>query len=91
MWRLKGFLRLSDQGDSIRQSRREFAGILITWGVFMIWVIGYASARAYPDDPSAMPLLLGFPQWIVWGIALPWLAATLVTIFFSLRIMKDHE
>ena len=34
-------------------------------------------------------LVLGFPSWVFWGIALPWLAANLFTFWFCLFRMKD--
>ena len=72
-------------------SLREAFWILVIWGFFAIWVLGSAALFAYPDDPASMTLTLGFPTWVVWGIAFPWIVATLVTIWFCLCVMQDHE
>ncbi|MFT4638006.1 MAG: hypothetical protein ACI8T1_001324 [Verrucomicrobiales bacterium] len=77
--------------DSASTSRREAFWILGIWIVFAAWVLGYSALRAYPEDPSTMTLAYGFPSWVLWGIALPWLVATAVTIGFCLFVMKDEQ
>ncbi len=76
--------------DSSTRSRGEAIAILAIWVLFAVWVIGYAACRAYPEEPAEIRLALGFPSWVVWGVALPWLVATLLTIVFSLVVMKDE-
>ncbi len=80
----------TSQPLSARTSRREAGLILGIWGAFALWVLGYASLYAYRVDPAEVSLTLGLPSWVFWGIALPWMAATLTTILFSTRIMRDE-
>lgn len=75
--------------DSSTSARREAFWIVGIWLVFATWVIGYAAWGAYPEDPSSMTLTLGFPTWVVWGIAVPWVMASCVTIVFCLVGMED--
>jgi hypothetical protein len=56
-----------------------------------MWVLGYSALYAYPKDPSTMRLTFGLPTWVVWGILLPWILATMITIWFCLFVMEDHE
>ncbi len=73
-----------------RQSRRELVTILVVWLVFCVWVVGYCSAFGYRRGPWQLETVLGMPSWVVWGIAVPWVVATLYTVVFGLRVMKDQ-
>ena len=58
------------------------------------WVIGYCGLNAYaPTSESAeqIPMVWGFPKWVVWGIALPWIVSNLFTFWFCLFIMRDDD
>ena len=43
------------------------------------------------DEGEDLETVSGFPAWVFWGVALPWLVATAWTIFFALRVMEDEE
>ena len=77
--------------DAASRSRREAVWIVLIWASFAAWVLGYAALFAYPADPTKMGLTLGLPTWVVYGVVLPWLAATALTIVFSLVVMEDDD
>ena len=77
--------------DFFLHSRREAGIILLTWAVLFIWVIGYTSRRAYQLDPDSLETVWGMPSWMFWGVGLPWLLATLFTLWFSFGYMRDGE
>jgi hypothetical protein len=79
-------------GDSFRQSRRELWFMLATWIVFAAWVttVGALTSFERPDAGSnAVPTLLGMPRWVVLTVALPWMVANLVIVYFATCFMKD--
>lgn len=83
-------MRLKALSNAVRSARRESLTILIAWMLSCAWVIAYCGLRAYPDSPfEETSLLFGFPDWVVWGIALPWLACNVFTIVFCLFGIKD--
>ncbi len=73
------------------RSLKEAIWILGIWVGFASWVLGYAAVHAYPKDPSSMGLTFGLPTWVVWGILVPWILATMITIWFCLFVMEDHQ
>ena len=85
------FLRL------LRNARREACWILAIWAAFLVWVVGLSYARGYTEplgEGSAAPELrsiLGVPEWAFWGIAVPWAVATLVSLWFAVRVLADDE
>ena len=76
---------------SLHQSRRELFFILLTWLGCCTWVISYCSLFGYHLDPKDVSTVFGFPNWVFWGIALPWLVANFVTFWFCLRVLKNEN
>ncbi|MCB1096413.1 MAG: DUF997 family protein [Verrucomicrobiae bacterium] len=72
-------------------SRREMWIVFGVWAVFCIWVVGYCKLNAFVDGGGEVPLTLGMPSWVFWGVAVPWLAATTFSIVFALFFIQDHE
>lgn len=76
-------------------SRREAVVLLVAFSVFLVWsvgtcgVLGYdaAPAQATPEQPPTT--IGGMPNWVFWGVAVPWLAANVFTFWFCLFYMKD--
>ncbi|MCA9060393.1 MAG: hypothetical protein KDA85_17910 [Planctomycetaceae bacterium] len=77
--------------------RREAKWILLMWASCFAWTIlvcgriGYLDPTGDPINPETMPLVLGLPRWVFWGIAFPWLIANVVSIWFCLGYMKDAD
>ena len=75
----------------LRQSRRELWLILLAWLGCALWVIGYCSLNAYDLTPEEVATLLGFPDWVFWGVVTPWMVANAFTFWFCLRALKNDE
>jgi len=75
--------------SEFRQARREALHIVILSGICMLWTIGYCGIFAY--DTVAVTLLGGIPQWVIFGVALPWLSATVYSLWFALVHMKEKN
>ncbi len=83
---------MTDQlGESYRQARRELKFQLITWTVFAAWVVGFGAVAAYNAESETVEMTLGMPRWVVWGIAVPWVVAFLITVYFAGWFMQDTE
>ena len=71
-------------------SKRETFWILVIWAVFALWVVGISAWLGYGDAQDApAETVLGFPKWVFWGVAIPWLGANVVIIGFASKFMKD--
>ena len=75
--------------ESFRQSRREFWFLIGTWIVFALWTMLVNTRLAGNEGKESVETLLGMPKWVVLGVALPWVSALGVTIWFAFRFMKD--
>jgi hypothetical protein len=78
-------------GESFRQARRELRFQLITWTAFAAWVVGYGALNAYAAETENVQMTFGMPSWVMWGIAVPWFLAFVVTVYFAGWFMQDTE
>ena len=76
--------------NSLRQSRRELLFILLTWLGCGLWVIVYCGLYGYNLAPVNISTTFGFPDWVFWGIAAPWMVANVVTFWFCLCVLKNE-
>ncbi|SKC84428.1 DUF997 family protein [Maledivibacter halophilus] len=45
----------------------------------------------YGRDPKTLKLVFGFPDWVFWGVLIPWFSIVLFTTIYGLFIMKGDE
>ena len=79
------------EANSLRQSRRELLFILLTWLGCGLWVIIYCGLNGYDLAPGEISTVFGFPEWVFWGVATPWMIANVATIWFCLCVLKNEE
>jgi hypothetical protein len=73
----------------VRSSRREALIVLVLVVGAMAWTIGYCSQHGYDRPAEDIEIVLGFPDWIVWGVLAPWLTSSILSIVFAFGIMSD--
>ena len=61
-------------------ARREALVAFSLWLAAGLWTIGYCGMFGYGQN-TEVKLVLGIPNWVMWGVFVPW---TLCTIFSSL-------
>ncbi len=70
-------------------TRREAWIILLAWVVCLVWTVGYSWFAGYGQAGDDVQLILGMPAWVVWGVLVPWLSATVFSVVFALFYMSD--
>lgn len=75
----------------LHSARREALVVLGVWLAACVYTIGYCYVRGYGRDPETLSLVLGFPDWVFWGIVIPWGASTAVSIWFAMSFMSDED
>jgi len=73
---------------TVLRTRKEAFLNLLSWGVLLIWTVGISWALGYTEDSAT--LIWGFPTWVLMGVMIPWLAATIFSVWFSLGYMRDE-
>ncbi len=72
-------------------ARREALVTLFIWIVGLTWTVGYCFLTGYNVPAEQMKATLGIPNWIFWGVLVPWVLIILFTIWFGLFYIADDE
>jgi uncharacterized membrane protein YhdT len=73
----------------VTSSRREAIAALVMFAIAMVYTVGYCYAYGYGRPPEELRLILGIPDWVLWGIFAPWLVWTVVASIFAKFVMRD--
>ena len=85
----------SSQDDPVYlRTRREAFLILGLWAVSFAYSVTYSYLTGYPTDDNhqvTYPYGLGIPDWIFWGVVVPWAICILLTIIFCQFIYVEED
>lgn len=81
----------SKMNPVLASSRREAIFVACVWLSALVYTIAYCSLEGYGRRLEEIRFVAGVPDWIFWGIVLPWSASTLVSVYFAYGFMKDEE
>jgi hypothetical protein len=77
----------------VSSSRREAVATVVIWASALCWSVGYCYTHGYnrPLDASltGMEFYFGWPDWVFFGIVVPWGACVVVSTLFAFVFMQD--
>jgi hypothetical protein len=71
--------------------RREALGVLVIWLAAMAYTVTYCYLHGYGRRVEDLTFVLGFPDWVFWGIITPWLICLGVSWVFAFWFMTDEQ
>jgi hypothetical protein len=74
----------------LKSARREAIVILSLWVVCLVYTITYCGRNGYDRTIDDMSFVFGFPDWVFWGVILPWSICTVFTWWFCYFFMGDE-
>jgi len=74
-----------------RNARREAIVILGVYVAALIYTVTYCYIFGYDRDVATITTYWGIPDWVCWGIFLPWTICSIITAWFVLFFMKDDD
>jgi hypothetical protein len=75
----------------LRSARREAAATLIAWACALSYTVIYCSLYGYGRSLDDLHFVLGFPDWVFWGIVAPWGVCMVLCYWFSYVFMTDED
>ncbi len=79
------------EDTSVRAAHREAALALGMWVAAMVYTLTYCYFNAYDRSIDSLTFVLWFPDWVFWGIVVPWLACIVLSTIFAFRIMGGES
>lgn len=79
----------------VTSSRREAIWTTLLWAAALAYSVGYCYMHGYnrPLDRelTGMKFYFGWPDWIFFGIVVPWLVCVVISTLFAFLYMRDGK
>lgn len=75
----------------LQSSRREAIAVLITWLAALIYTVTYCYLNGYNREYESLTFVFGFPDWVFWGIVIPWAICVVLSYLFSYWFIRDED
>jgi hypothetical protein len=75
----------------VRSGRREALVVMLIWFCAMMYTVLYCYFNGYRRPPETLTYILGFPDWVVFGILAPWAVCLVLSFWFGHVFMHDTE
>lgn len=75
----------------VQSARREALVVLVVWLLAMSYTVGYSYLYGYGRSVDDLQFVLGFPDWVFWGVVVPWLVCLAISWVFSYVLMRDED
>jgi hypothetical protein len=73
----------------LKSARREAVWTLAVWLGTLTYTVGYCARYGYDRKPDDLTFVLGFPDWVFWGIVVPWGVCYLISALFAFVLIED--
>ena len=80
-----------DEDPVLKSGRREMLVAGAFWLAALVWTCGYCGLYGYHLKPEDLKFVLGFPDWIFWGVVCPWVLCVLISGVFAFFFMQDVD
>jgi len=80
-----------NEDPAVRSARREAVVTFAIFGVALVYTIGYCAMYGYGRDPASLKFVFGFPDWVFWGVVVPWVVCVGVSYLFGAVFMTDDQ
>ena len=72
-------------------ARREAIVVFALFAAAMLYSVLYSYWHGYDRDLDSLKFVFGFPDWVFWGVVVPWGTATIVSFLFGALFMRDER
>src|SRR4051794_16822223 len=82
----------TDRDDPVLvSSRREALIVLAIWLAAMTYTVGFCAIHGYGRKADDLRYVYGFPDWVWWGVVVPWCVCLVVSWIFAGVYMRDED
>jgi hypothetical protein len=75
----------------LTSSRREAWLVFFIWLVACVYTLSVSYWLGYGRDVATLTYVLGFPDWIFWGVVTPWTVCTLLCYVMAYHVIADDD
>jgi hypothetical protein len=82
---------LRPEDPVLKSSRREAIVALLLYAATFLYTVTYCYVNGYRRPAASLRFVLGFPDWVFWGVVVPWAACILLGVWYPYFFMKDED
>jgi len=75
----------------LTSARREALLVFAIWIGACLWVLSVSFQYGYERDAATLTYVLGFPDWVFWGVVVPWSVCTLLCFVLASFVIRDED
>lgn len=75
----------------LKSGFREALMVLVLWASAAVYSVGFCAWRGYHRDLDDVRLVWGFPDWVFWGVVVPWVTCAVISGVISIFFMTDDD
>ncbi len=75
----------------LKSARREAVICGVVWLLATAYSVIYCWFFGYERSLESLRYVFGFPDWIFWGVIMPWGVCTLFSAWFCMYFMTDED
>lgn len=75
----------------LRSARREAVVAFLVWLGAMAYTITYCYLNGYNRSPESLTFVFGFPDWVFWGIFVPWSISVVLSFYYGATFVRDED
>lgn len=72
-------------------ARREAWLVLGIWVIACVYSVGVCYRYGYDRDAATLTYVWGFPDWIFWGVVVPWSVCTGLCFWLAYFVIRDED
>jgi len=72
-------------------ARREALLVFAIWLAACVYSISVCYRLGYGRDVATLTYVFGFPDWIFWGVVLPWTVCTVLSFALFYYMIRDDD
>src|SRR5947208_11439188 len=84
-------MNVPNEDPVLTSSRREALITFAIWLVACVYSITVCYQYGYGRDVTTLTYVLGFPDWIFYGVVLPWTICTILCFIMSYFVIADGD
>lgn len=75
----------------VRSSRREALCVVGLWCVTLVYCVTIYATLGRPRPVEELRFVWGLPEWVFWGVCLPWIVCLGLSVVFAYGVMRDEH
>jgi uncharacterized membrane protein YhdT len=72
-------------------SRREAWITFSIWAAACVYALSVCYRYGYERDADTLTYILGFPDWVFWGVIAPWTVCTGLCFLMAYFVIRDED